>query len=186
MTLYLSPFSFLSVAVRRQLTPVAIVLAVFMFAHMLWLARPLNTNAAPVGVLSFEFAWSVVNSQKMVTSWGTEGKMLSAFLLGYDFLFPLVYGTAIGLACLGMVESPRPLAPRWAQVGIYLSWGMVAAILLDYIENIALFQILFGNLTPVLPPLAAICAGIKFLLVALGILYVLATGVGVGMAKNGR
>jgi hypothetical protein len=53
----------------------------------------------------------------------------------------------------------------------YPTW---LAALLDYIENIALTIILLGSYSSWWPLLAFICATIKFILIIMGIFYVLA------------
>lgn len=185
MNLFSSPFSFLNMTTRRRLTPAAIALALAMLGHTAVLGRPLTTEAAPAGIISFEFAGTAANAQAMVQSWDATAQLTAAFLLGYDFLFPLVYGSAIILACLWAIERVRPLATGWAVGGNYLAWGMVVAVLLDYVENVALYQLLFGSTAVGWAPLATICAGVKFLLIGCAIAYVTAVAFITGAKRSG-
>lgn len=168
------PFAFLSASSRNRLLPVAIVLALGMTAVMSFIGRPLTTEAAPDGIISYEFAGSVENAQRMIGAWDARAQLVAAFSLGLDFLYPLLYAGAISLACVWAAVRVRPSASGLAAVGIWLAWGAWLAAGLDYVENIALIQLLLGATAGLWPPLAFLCAAIKFILVILGLLYVLA------------
>jgi hypothetical protein len=167
------PFQFLEAQRRNWWMKIAIVLALGMTLMFNLLGRPLNTEAAPSGIISFEFAGSLANAQAMLASWGEQGKLVAALGLGLDFLYPLVYATAISLACVWAAERARPSSPQVANVGTWLAWGAWLAALLDYIENVALIQLLLGSTNEFWPMLAFVCAAVKFALVIIGILYVL-------------
>ncbi|MCL4261854.1 MAG: hypothetical protein KJ069_01495 [Anaerolineae bacterium] len=151
---------------------VAIVLALGMTLFFNLTGGPLQTAVAPAGIISFEFAGNVANAQMIIASWGEHGRLVAAFGLGLDFLYPLVYAAAISLACVWAAERVQPKFPA-AKWGIWLAWGAWLAALLDYVENVALVLLLFGSTAVLLPPLAFICAAIKFALVIAGIVYVL-------------
>ena len=53
------------------------------------------------------------------------------------------------------------------------SWAIFGAALLDSVENYALIQVLLGTEQSIWPAVARICAIPKFLIVGLGLLYVL-------------
>ena len=69
--------------------------------------------------------------------------------------------------------SGWPLA-RWSNL---LSWAVFLAAILDIIENIALVNILFGPLVSPWPEIARWCAIPKFVLIFIGIVYVIYGGV---------
>lgn len=151
-----------------------IVLALLMTALMSFIGRPLTTEAAGAGILSFEFAWDMNTAQAILASWDAHTRLVAAFSLGLDFLYPLVYAAAISLACVWAVERIRPSRPQVAAAGVWLAWGAWLAASLDYIENISLVTILLGGTSVVWPILAFICAAIKFALIIAAIFYVLA------------
>ncbi len=169
-----APFAFLPPPRRNRWMKIAIVLALGMTLFFNLTGGPLQTAVAPAGIISFEFAGNVANAQMIVASWGEHGRLVAAFGLGLDFLYPLVYAAAISLACVWAAERVQPKSPGAAKWGIWLAWGAWLAALLDYVENVALVLLLFGSTAVLLPPLAFICAAIKFALVIAGILYVLA------------
>ncbi|MBX3056001.1 MAG: hypothetical protein KF770_05965 [Anaerolineae bacterium] len=168
-----TPFAFLPAPRRNRWMKIAIVLALGMTLFFNLTGGPLQTAVAPAGIISFEFAGTVANAQAMIESWGEHGRLVAAFGLGLDFLYPLVYASAISLACVWAAERVQPRSPA-ASWGIWLAWGAWLAALLDYVENVALVLLLFGSTAVLLPPLAFLCAAIKFTLVIAGILYVLA------------
>ncbi|HRQ39812.1 MAG TPA: hypothetical protein PLD25_18045 [Chloroflexota bacterium] len=168
-----APFAFLPPPRRNRWMKIAIVLALGMTLFFNLTGGPLQTAVAPAGILSFEFAGNVMRSQAMIASWGEHGRLVAAFGLGLDFLYPLVYASAISLACVWAAERVQPKSPAAAKWGIWLAWGVWLAALLDYVENVALVLLLFGSTAVLLPPLAFICAAIKFGLILAGIFYVL-------------
>ena len=146
------------------------VLLIFVFAVS---GAALTTKAAPYGVVSFELAGSVENAQKILTSWDADAQIRAAFGLGLDFLFMVLYAITIAFGC-GMAARVLqrrnwPLA-RW---GNLLAWAVILAALLDVIENLALTIVLFGNITSPWPEIARWCAIPKFVLIFIGIVYVL-------------
>ncbi|MBN2146380.1 MAG: hypothetical protein JW726_03285 [Anaerolineales bacterium] len=144
-----------------------------LMAVMNWIGAPLNTAAAPYGIVSFEFATTAHNAQAILESWGAPGQIRAAFIQGLDFIFPLVYSSAIGLGCLlaGSVLQRR----RWplAGLGNGLAWGLWQAAGFDYVENIALTALLFGIGGSGWAMLSAVCALVKFLLIFIGMVYAL-------------
>jgi hypothetical protein len=167
------PFHFLEQQTRNRWMKITLVVALGMTVLMNVLGRPLKTEAASGGIISFEFAGSVANAQAMMASWGEAGRLRAALGLGLDFLYPLVYATAISLGCVWATERIRPSRPQLANLGIWLAWGAWLAALLDYVENISLIQMLLGSSSEFWPLLAFGCAAVKFILIIIGILYIL-------------
>ncbi len=117
-----------------------------------------NDVAAPLGIVSFEFAFNKENASKMIDSWSLNDKLWVALSLGADLLFLGLYSTCIALGCL-MVGRGSDLASKIASL-------QFAAALLDFIENTCLFfelQAENHNFDERLPFIAGSCATIKFL-----------------------
>lgn len=137
----------------------AIIGALGLTAVFQLIGAPLVTPAAPAGILSYEFAGTLAKAQAILASWDARAQLYAAFSLGLDFLYPPVYAAAIGLAlATAVAHLPHLLSQpaRWLAKGIWLT------IALDYAENIALTQLLFGATNPFWPPLAWVCAALKF------------------------
>lgn len=158
-------------AIRRQIFPIALVLTLLIMVVLTWVGEPLTTLVAPNGIVSYEFAGSVSRAGEILNSWGEAGRLHAAFSLGLDFLFIVAYATTIGLACVwaGEILNKR----RWplSGVGLLLAWGVCLAGVLDGIENVSLVVMLLVSVSSPWPQLAAACAAVKFLLVALALLY---------------
>jgi len=137
---------------------------------------PLATQAAPLGIISYELAGTVAVVREILESWDHGTKLHAAFGLGLDYLFLLAYSTTIGLGCIlakGVLNSRSwPLA----SLAIPLAWGLWLAAMLDAVENTSLTLMLFGVLIPPLPEIAYWCAVIKFALVFAGLIYVFYAG----------
>lgn len=138
---------------------------------MNWIGAALNTTSAPYGIVSFEFAGTSEKAQAIMESWGEAGRGRAAFIQGLDFLFPLVYSSAIGLGCLMAGGVLRGRNWPLAGLGAVLAWGQWLAAGFDYAENIALTALLFGAQATGWAIFATICAAVKFLLVFAGLVF---------------
>lgn len=167
-----SPYNWLSNT--HQLHAFAILLPptfVLMFCLSI-LDRPLENAAAPQGIVSFELAGNMAAAQAILESWGADGRVYAGLSLGLDYLYMVAYAGAIGLGCMlvvhGLGKRTGAVPPA---IGIALAWALIAAGLLDAVENYALIQLLLGSSQLIWPPIARGCALLKFALVALGLLY---------------
>lgn len=150
-----------------------IISALALSAVMQLIGRPLQTAAAPAGIISFEFAGTVENAQQMLASWDQSQQVRAGLSLGLDYLFLVLYATAIALASFRVAAAWRSPQPLLATVGVWLGWAQWLAAALDAVENVALISLLLGSDNGLWPPLAWGCAAVKFTIVAAGLLYVL-------------
>jgi hypothetical protein len=132
--------------------------------------KPLITEAAPQGIISFELAGDVPTAQAILDSWDAPSRVYAGFSLGFDFLFMPLYSTTIGLGCLWAAQVWRR-SRLLAGAGGYLAWGQWLAASLDVVENVALWHSLVGGPAAPWPRLAWVCAEVKFALVLLGLAY---------------
>jgi hypothetical protein len=128
--------------------------------------RSLVTDPTPQGIVSFEVCAFDGSCAAAIAAY--EDVALEAGMsLGLDYLFMPLYAAAIA-ATLVFVAARRSERVRSIAAGI--AWGSFAAAIFDAAENAALYGMLAsGQATPWLAWTAAICASIKFLLVAAGI-----------------
>jgi len=166
-------FYTLSPARQRGILLVTIGTAVTLMMLLNIIGAPLVTPAAPGGIVTFEFAGTMAQVEEILASWDTSAKIRAGLSLGLDFIFPRAYGAAIAFSCLAVAGRGER---AWQQGGRRLAAGMIAAVLLDYIENIALIQLLLGAQDEMWPLLAYWCAVIKFALILSGIGYALVVG----------
>jgi hypothetical protein len=123
-------------------------------------------------IVDFELAGSVEQAQAIIDAWNQTDRIRAGFSLGFDYLYMPVYSTTIALACVmatGVLKRKS-----WNTIGLLLAWGLWIAALFDATENLALFTELLGNNAAPYPQIAQICATIKFGLIVLGLLYVIA------------
>lgn len=165
------PFEWLAEQVQTRVFIVMIPAALFAMAVEQITGAPLRTNAAPSGIISFEFAGTLANAQTMVHSWGALGQVYAGLNLGFDFVFIITYVIAIGLGCV--IIARGGFLPA---VGVALAWAMIVAGLLDCIENYNLIQILLGAGQELNAVLALWCAIPKFAMVGLGLAYLVIGG----------
>ncbi|MBC8507543.1 MAG: hypothetical protein ISR58_01440 [Anaerolineales bacterium] len=132
---------------------------------------PLTTDAAPAGIVSYEFAGNVTGAEKILASWDNVARERAAFVQGLDFLFIPFYAGAIALGCLMALGVLLDRGWGLASVGVPLAWLVFLAGLLDVVENIALVVMLFDMPANPWPQIAYWCAAPKFIFVVLGILY---------------
>jgi len=168
-----SPFEWLCVPVQKRAFIALFVLKLFVGACLFVQGRPLNTDPAPLGIVSFELAGNLACAQRIMASWGDMGKVSAGLNLGLDYLFLVAYAACISLAC---ALTARGLARRirsLSVVGLVLAWGQYGAALLDAAENYALIRVLLGSERKAWPVVARWCAIPKFLIVAAGMAFVL-------------
>lgn len=143
-----------------------LVMAIF----RLVLDPPLQTEAAPQGIVSFELAGSQAKADEIIASWDATAQLYAAFGLGFDFLFMPVYATAIALGVL-LAAGRHP--GKFASLGAWVGWSAFVAAVFDAAENVCLFNLLLGNSGADYSGMAAIYATVKFGLILLGIGFAL-------------
>ncbi len=160
-----------------------------LFAIFRVLDAPLQTSAAPNGIVSFELAGTPFQAQTIIDSWhetalllsSVEGEpvpgmvsrayALAAFGLGIDYLFMPVYATALAL---GILLAAGRHENWFGTFGAWLGWGAYAAAIFDAAENYALARMLLLNqVWSPYPQMAAVSATVKFGLLALGLVFAL-------------
>lgn len=126
--------------------------------------RGLKTEAAPLGIVSFEMVWSATGAQHIIDQWDEAARILAGFSLGLDYLFLPLYSTTIALFLL------------WKGRGRFvrgLAWAQWVAALLDAVENLCLLLLLTSRLSDELARTATLAAIVKFAIVIAGILVAL-------------
>jgi hypothetical protein len=166
------PFSSLSASGQKRAFILFFVLTIVVMAGLQVTGDHLRTDIAPQGIISFEFAGELALAQRMVESWGQKGQVYAGLNLGLDFLFLVVYACAIALGCVLVARGLSQRFEALSNMGIIISWAQFLAALLDCVENYGLIQILVGVQNEVWPVVAKWCARPKFLIVGVGLFYV--------------
>ena len=150
---------------------VCILLILPVIAGLQIIGIQLITEEVPGGIIDYEFAGSLKESNRIHKSWGEEGMLNAAISLGLDYLFLVLYALALSLASI--IVSKGLTGSLFGSVGKLMVILACVAGLLDAIENFALIRILRGYGTDELAILAEWCAKPKFALVALVLVYII-------------
>jgi hypothetical protein len=147
-------------------------LAVLTMLALQLLGAPLRTEASPAGIVSFELAGNIANSERILESWDPGAHVYAGLNLGLDFLFIDAYVGAIGMGCVLVGSMLGRRSHPLGAAGRYLAWAVVLAGVLDCVENYALIRLLLGSRQAWLAAAAQWCAVPKFLIVLAGLIYV--------------
>jgi hypothetical protein len=167
------PFKSLSTSGQKRVFILFFVLTIVVMAGLQMTGDHLRTDVAPQGIISFEFAGELALAQRMVESWGQKGQVYAGLNLGLDYLFLAVYACAIALGCVLVARGLSHRIEALSNMGIIIAWAQFLAALLDCVENYGLIQILVGTNNEVWPVAAKWCAWPKFMIVGVGLVYVI-------------
>ncbi len=154
----------LSASFHRWLFATALVAAV-----LLTTGDPLRNAVVTAGVFTLELNFGALPA--MIASYDAETRHLLGFQLGFDYLFMPLYAQGL---CLGLA---RARAVRGLPVGGALHallWAIWLAAVCDAVENAALMLACLGPATPTQGWVATVFAGVKFAILACGLLVWLA------------
>jgi hypothetical protein len=179
-----SPFRWIQPSKMGRMFAFIFVFTIVVIISLQMLGAPLRTEAAPGGIVSYEFSGDLPTAQAILASWGEEGRVYAGLQLGLDYLFMPAYALAIGLACVLVSNSFVSLAPFLRRLGVWLAWGQMAAAGLDAMENYALIRLLLGSENTLWPSIAYWSAAIKFGLVIVGLIYVLVGSARILLARS--
>ena len=156
----------------KKVLVTSLIITVFVAVALQLSGGYLVTKEAPYGIVSFEFARNLSNAQKIVDSWGVQGKIYAGLNLGLDYLFLVAYSLLLASGSLLVVGRFKEKSKFRQITGYTIATGCILAGFLDGMENYALINILVGNGSDVWAQLALWCAIPKFVLVGFGIIYI--------------
>lgn len=179
------PLEFVRQEARKRLFFTFLLPTLILFAVFRVLDAPLQTKHAPNGIVSFELAGTPEKAFQIITSWESGNSqqpgvfrmrayLFAAFGLGIDYLFMPLYAFALAF---GTLLAAGRHSGWFRSLGAAAGYGAFAAPLFDAVENYALYQVLLGAVDSSYPALAAVCAAIKFGLLAFGLIYAVLAGV---------
>lgn len=157
---------------------VAAVASVLMIIVLRWQGRSLKTPVSPGAIIDLEFADTPLRLQELLTVWNIYVVKGNIWL---DFLFIVCYVLLLSIASEICARKWREEIMQ--QLGFTLARVAYMAGILDIAENLLMLQSVAGNFTPTSLQLTYYCAAVKFILVALILLYLLVS-LPVAMRKN--
>jgi len=116
-------------------------------------------DATPPGIIAFELAKTIENANAMVASWDSQGVLsFKKFSLYFDFIYMIGYGGSLFFV---LKEWGIKSDMLWVY---YLKYLPIMAVLLDVIENLALFKIVYLTGTQFHASVSFYCASAKFII----------------------
>ena len=188
------PLEFIPAQYQKRSFLTFLFLTLLLFSIFRLLDKPLQTPASPNGIVSFELARTPQQAQEMIDVWtgrttiysdgehsnartvppgepflyNAEPMLNAAFGLGLDYLFMPVYALALAF---GTLLAAQKHSGWFRSLGAVAGYGAFVAVLLDAVENFALWRVLSGAFESNYPAIAAFCATIKFVLLIVGMIY---------------
>lgn len=167
-----SPFSKLTPALEKKWTIVLILLLIANIGLIRYFDASLINSICKNGIVSFEFAKDIESSNTIINSWNQQATKAAYSSLILDFLFLIVYSSFIGLLIHKIVKQTKEDS-FISNLGTLLIWGVFLAALFDAIENIALLNLLLGDLNQIWSSTAYYFAVLKFTLIFGCMVYIL-------------
>lgn len=157
-------------------TPILIALLLALLAasaFMSALGQPLVTPASPSGIIGFELAGTAERAAAILASWDDAARAAARTQTFWDYgLYIPLY--VVALSVWAAWGARRMRSPRLSRLGVALAWAMLAAGVLDAIENWQLLALLERGADGRRAALAAACAALKFAIVLATLAYGLA------------
>ena len=177
------PFKFIDERFYFRMLFLSLLFCFMVMFGMQWSEFFLTNDVAPKGIVSFELAKNYGESLTIINSWKDANVIAYAgFNLGLDFLFLLFYPIVIGLAIVLLANGFKE-GHILRGTGFVVSWLVIFGGLLDAAENVALINLLTGSIRITWSLMAYYFAVTKFIIVGLGIGYIIVGGIGHGIQK---
>jgi hypothetical protein len=168
-----SPFRNLS---KKSITNITLLLFVLMITCSIFLKfldSYFTTDSCVYGIISLELAKELSIVQGMFSSWSFEGRIAASLSTGFDYLYLIIYSFFIAFLIHRLNEDLWRNKPLY-KFGVVLIYAVFLAALFDGIENVGLMQLLLGNETQFWTSIAYYFAVIKFIILAISILFLIA------------
>ncbi len=158
---------------RKQLLILSGVATVAFDVALTVLDRRMQGAGGP-SIVGFEFAGSAHRAANVMAEWGASGRHYAHWSLWLDFGFILSFGTFFTLVGLATRDFARDNGlRRLAAAGVVAPYCAAAAAVFDVVEDVFLLLTLGGHGGRFAPPIAAVCASLKFVLITIAIVYAL-------------
>ena len=138
--------------------------------------QALQNETSPKGIVSFELAQTLENSQAILNSWDGRAKIYAGLSLGFDYLYIFVY-TGFLIWLVIMLHRKLPANKMMNNLQKIVIFTIIMAGISDSIENFALINLLTGNFKDTLVSTAYFSALIKFGILLFVIIYIIVNSV---------
>lgn len=166
------PFGWLSQDGQRRIFLLGLILTIAVMAALNRQGQSLRTDLSPRGIVTFELVGTLEGAEAIRGGWDEAGRINAGLNLGLDYLFMLIYATALSVGSVIASRNWSRFGRSAELAGVLLSWLALIAGLLDAVENYALIRLLLGSTNDLWPIVARWCALPKFGIVAVGLVYI--------------
>ncbi len=155
---------------QRTVLHLSVVVTAVVFLVIAGLGAPLLTSAAPLGIVSLQFAVSPHAADLIVASWASVAPERVFWAHGLDVVLPVFYASSIVLASRRVAKGQ----PTLRAAASLASGAAITAAIADQVENLAMSWTLFRGASwpSVLVTLVAATVKFSMLMVAVGSLAV--------------
>lgn len=137
-------------------------------------SQQLSHPGAPLGIVSFELAWSEAGLQQIIGPWNEETRAIALRLTLYDYIYLISYSTGLVIVCLLLGRwAIRRGRKGWAAFWRHAAWFPWIAAALDFIENTASLPLLLTAARTPWVQIMTAAAATKFLILGaiLGLIW---------------
>ncbi len=159
---------------RRRALRISGIATAILFVVLAIVDEAIKASGGP-GIIAFELAGTTARAAEILGHWGQSGRDAARVSLAIDFVYLVVYGIFLTLAVLELGDVARRRGwtayARPAKIIAFLP-GIAAAC--DVVEDVGLWLMIEGEGTAHIPPIATGFAIVKFVALAVAIVYLLA------------
>lgn len=135
-------------------------------------------DQAPYGIVSFELVWNLEGLERVIGPWSEAVRTEAIRIILIDYAYLLLYSTTLALICLMVGRWSRAWNLNfYSRLGLIIAWLAWIAGLCDAIENAASLKLLLSEPVAPWPWVMSFFAAVKFTLLGLVALYLVATPV---------
>ena len=170
-----TPYQALPTASLQRALPVVVALTAALAVYLRAQGGRLEHPAAPYGIISYEFCWSLERAQEMIRGWSGQEDAVRLQIWA-DMPFLMLYPALFSILCELGLRRARSGGPPWAQRAgawaVWVAWGMAP---LDLAENLLLLRLLEPTAQAWMAPTASACATVKFAILGGVLVYLTAS-----------
>ncbi len=156
---------------RNQYFLILTTLLLFFIGLMRYLDSFLITDLSPNGIVSFELAKEIDISLAIINSWDETARTAAGMSMGFDFIFLIIYSLAIA-ELIQVLNNKLWKSSSFHTIGRIFLKAIFLAAIFDIIENIALIQLLLGDIDELWSNTAYYFALSKFILIVICFTYI--------------
>lgn len=159
---------------RRRALRISGIATAVLFVVLAIVDEAIKASGGP-GIVAFELAGTTGRVAEILGHWGQQGRDAARVSLAIDFVYLVVYGIFLTLVVLELRDAARRRSwTAYARPGTAIAFLPGIAAACDVVEDVGLWLMIEGEGTARIPPIATAFAAVKFVALAIAIVYILA------------